>query len=72
MGIVQELLMRRTLNIALVLSSLFIKVMASPSKTVAETDAAMSQFGNVVSIYGLHLALPDDMMRYPAEFIPLP
>lgn len=64
--------MRRTLNIALVLSSLFIKVMASPSKTVAETDAAMSQFGNVVSIYGLHLALPDDMIRYPAEFIPLP
>ena len=32
--------MRRFLNIALVLSSLFIKVMAAPNKTVAEAELA--------------------------------
>jgi hypothetical protein len=64
--------MRRALNIALVLCSVFIKVMASPSKTVAETDAAKSQISNVISIDGLHLGLPDSMMRYPVEFIPQP
>ncbi len=64
--------MRRALNIALVLSSVFIKVMASPSKTVAETEATKSQIGNVISVDGLHLGLPDSMMRYPVDFIPQP
>jgi hypothetical protein len=64
--------MRRILNIALVLSSIFIKVMASPSNTVAEVDLVKSQVGNVVSVNGLHLAIPNDMTRFPADFIPLP
>jgi hypothetical protein len=64
--------MRRFLNIALVLSSLFIKVMAAPNKTVAEAELANSQTGNVVSVYGLHLAVPADMTRIPMDFIALP
>jgi len=64
--------MRRVLNIALVLSSIFIKVMASPNKTVAETDSPKGQISNVVSISGLHLALPDNMMRFSPDLVPLP
>ena len=64
--------MRRVLNIALVLSSIFIKVMAAPNKTVAEVDSPKNQMGNVVSISGLHVALPDNMMSFPADLVPLP
>jgi hypothetical protein len=64
--------MRKVLNIALVLSSIFIRVMASPNTTVAEPEAAKRQIGNVVSISGLHLALPDNMMRFPSDLVPLP
>ena len=64
--------MRRFLNIALVLSSIFIKVMAAPSTTVAEAELAKRQTGNIVSVYGLHLAVPADMTRFPMDFIPLP
>jgi hypothetical protein len=64
--------MRRVLNIALVLSSIFIKVMAAPNKTVADVESANGQPGNVVSISGLHVALPDNMMHFPADLVPLP
>ncbi len=61
--------MRKVLNIALVLSGIFIKVMASPNKTVAEMDLPI---GSVVTISGLHVALPDNMMRFPSDLVPLP
>ncbi len=64
--------MRRVFNIALVLSSIFIKVMAAPNKTVAEIDTPKGQIGNVVTTSGLHVALPDNMMRFPSDLVPLP
>jgi hypothetical protein len=64
--------MRRALNIALVLSSIFINVMASPNKTVAEMDSLKGQIGSVVTTSGLHVALPDNMMRFSSDLVPLP
>ena len=64
--------MRRLLNIALVLSSIFIRVMASPNMTVANTEVPKHQFSSVVLTSGLHLALPDNMMRFPSDLMPLP
>jgi hypothetical protein len=64
--------MRRALNIAFVLSSIFIKVMASPNKTVAEMDFPKGQIGSIVTISGLHVALPDNMMGFPSDLVPLP
>ncbi len=64
--------MRKALNIALVLSSIFIKVMAAPNKTVAEMNSAKGQIGSIVTNSGLHVALPDNMMRFPSDLVPLP
>ena len=64
--------MRKAFNIALVLSSIFIKVMATPNKTVAHTDSPKRQIGSVVTLSGLHVALPDNMMRFSSDLVPLP
>jgi hypothetical protein len=64
--------MRRVLNIALVLGSIFINATASPNKTVAETAAQKTQFHNEISISGLHIALPENMKNFPVELVPLP
>jgi hypothetical protein len=64
--------MRRVINIALVLSSIFVNVTASPNKTVAETEARKTQFHNVISVSGLYVALPEDMKSFPVELVPLP
>jgi len=47
--------MRKAINIALVLSSIFVNVTASPNKTVAETEARKTQFHNVIVVSGLHV-----------------
>jgi hypothetical protein len=59
--------MRKILTIALVLGGVFVNVMASPIKTVGETD-----MGNVMVIHGLHVSLPSDMKKFPVELVPLP
>jgi hypothetical protein len=59
--------MRKILTIALVLGGVFVNVMASPIKTVGETD-----MGNVMVIHGLHLSLPSDLKNFPVELVPLP
>jgi hypothetical protein len=65
--------MRRTLNIALVIGAIFIKVMVSPNKTIAEMDTtAKTQMSNTALINGLHVALPDSMHHFPADLVPLP
>jgi hypothetical protein len=64
--------MRKVLNIALVLSSIFIKVMAAPNKTVAEMNSPKGQIGSIVTNSGLHVALPDNMMRFSSDLVPLP
>jgi hypothetical protein len=69
---VQEAHMRRTLNIALVIGAIFIKMTISPSKTIAEMDMAKTQASNTALIYGLHVALPDNMRHFPADLVPLP
>jgi hypothetical protein len=63
--------MRRAINIALVLGSIFVNVTASPNKTVAGTERK-TQFHNVISVSGLHVALPEDMKNFPVELVPLP
>ena len=63
--------MRKAINIALVLSSIFVNVTASPNKTVAETEARKTQFHNVIVVSGLHVA-PEDMKNFPVELVPLP
>ena len=68
----QEPHMRRVFNIALVLSSIFIRVMAAPNKTVAETDTPKGQIDNVATTSGLHVALPANMMRFSSDLVPLP
>lgn len=30
------------------------------------------QFHNVISVSGLHVALPEDMKNFPVELMPLP
>jgi len=69
---VQEAHMRRAINIALVLGSIFVNVTASPNKTVAKTEAGMMQFHNVIWVSGLHIVLPEDMKSFPVELVPLP
>jgi hypothetical protein len=64
--------MRRILNIILVLFGVFIKVMAPQNQTVAQTKAPKHETSSVVSISGLHLARPDNMMRFPSDVVPLP
>jgi len=64
--------MRRFLNIALVLSGIFVRVMASPNMTAANTEAPKQSSSSVVLTSGLHLALPDNMMRFPSDLMPLP
>jgi hypothetical protein len=64
--------MRRILNIVLVLCGVFIKVMAPQNQTVAQTNAPKYETSNAVSISGLHLARPDNMMRFPLDIEPLP
>jgi hypothetical protein len=55
-----------------VLGSIFVNVTASPNTTVAETEARKTQFHNVISVSGLHIALPKDMKNFPVELVPLP
>ena len=40
-------------------------------RTVAITHPAIAP-QNVAVVYGLHVAVPDDMKTFPAELVPLP
>ena len=61
----------RMINIALVVSGVLISVMAQSNKTVAVTNEG-GEAHNVAVVYGLHVALPEDMKTFPAELVPLP
>jgi hypothetical protein len=69
---IQEAHMRRTLNILLVLGSIFVNVTATPNKIAAETEAQKAQFHNVISIGGLHVSLPENLKNFPVELVPQP
>jgi len=64
--------MRRILNIVLVLCGVFIKVMAPQNQTVAQTKVPKHETSTAVTISGLHVARPDNMMRFPSDIVPLP
>jgi hypothetical protein len=64
--------MRKVINIALVVGSIFVNVTASPNTTVAEAEARKTQFHNRISVSGLHVVLPEDMKNFPVELVPLP
>jgi hypothetical protein len=69
---VQEAHMRRILNIVLVVAGISASVIiVSPPRTVA-VGVATREFHNVAVIYGLHIALPDDMRGFSAALVPLP
>ncbi len=63
--------MKRVLNIIFVVGGIFASVIVSPPKTVA-VAVATREFHNVALIYGLHVALPDDMKNFSAALVPLP
>ncbi len=63
--------MKRILNMVLVVAGIFASVMVSPPKTIA-VGAATREFHNVAIVYGLHVALPDDMRNFSAALVPLP
>jgi len=66
--------MRRGLSILAIaaLMSVVIEVMIAPSRTGANMAATKNSFHNEVSIYGLHVALPENMRTFPVELVPLP
>ena len=63
--------MKRILNMVLVVAGIFASVMVSPPKTIA-VGVATREFHNVAIVYGLHVALPDDMRNFSAALVPLP
>jgi hypothetical protein len=63
--------MRRILNIVFVLAGIFASVVVAQPKTIA-VGVATSEFHNVAMVYGLHVALPDDMRNFPAALVTLP
>jgi hypothetical protein len=71
---VQEAHMRQLLSIVALaaLVSVVADVMIAPGKPAAHMEVTNSQFQNGVSVYGLHIALPDTMKTFPAELVPLP
>jgi len=68
---VQEAHMRRVLNVALVVAGVMISVLASPNETVA-VNGVKGEAHNVAVIYGLHVAVPENMKAFPAELVPIP
>ncbi len=68
---VQEARMPRVLNIIFVVAGIFASVIVSPPKTVA-VGVATREFHNMALVYGLHVALPDDMRNFSAALVPLP
>jgi hypothetical protein len=70
----QEAHMRRALSILAIaaLVSVVVDVVIAPSKTVVNMAATKGQFHNSISIYGLHVALPETMKSFPVELVPLP
>jgi hypothetical protein len=70
----QEAQMRRALSIvtAAALTSVVLLIIITPSRTIADRETIKRGFQNQISIYGLHIALPDDMKSFPMEIVPLP
>ena len=62
--------MKRILNIALVVAGIFASVIVAQPKTVP--GVATREFHNEAIVYGLHVALPDDMKNFPTALVPLP
>ncbi len=63
--------MRTALKLIVVLAAIiFIIVMDSASETVTEMHATQNSSRAVV--YGLHVALPNNMKNFPVELVPLP
>ena len=63
--------MRTALNSILGLIGILISILAPSNKTVAISDA-ITETHNVAVIFGLHVALPEDMKTFPIELVPLP
>ena len=60
----------RKFSIVLILI-VMIGAMIIGDRTVAITRPAIAP-QNVAVVYGLHVAVPDDMKTFPAELVPLP
>lgn len=66
--------MRRALSIvtAAAITAIGLLTTIAPSRTAADRDVKTTEFQNKIAIYGLHIALPDDMKNFPFEIVPLP
>ena len=66
--------MRKALSISVVaaLVSVAFEAIVGPGETFAERQVMRSPIQNAVTIYGLHVALPEYMTNFPNELVPLP
>jgi len=60
-----------TIILAAALISVAFEAATGPTETIADRDLT-SPIQNGVSIYGLHVALPEYMTNFPKELVPLP
>jgi len=63
--------MRTAPLILLVALLILIRVMAAANNNVAIKDV-IGERHNVTVIEGLHVAIPNNMKRFPAELVPVP
>jgi hypothetical protein len=48
------------------------QAMGGPPVTIAESKTTNLPIQNGVSVYGLHIALPENMTSFPKELVALP
>jgi hypothetical protein len=66
--------MRKALPIIVVAAIIGVgfQAMGGPPVTIAESKMANQPIPNGVSVYGLHVALPENMTSFPTDLVALP
>ena len=66
--------MRKALSIIVIAAVVTIAFLAllDSGETFAGREAASEPIQNGISVYGLHVALPEYMTNFPRELVPLP
>jgi hypothetical protein len=66
--------MRKALSIIVIAAVVTIAFQAllGTGETFAGREAASEPIQNGISVYGLHVALPEYMTNFPRELVPLP
>jgi hypothetical protein len=66
--------MRKALTIIVIAAvvTIALDALLAPGETFAGREAATGPIRNGISVYGLHVALPEYMTNFPRELVPLP